>query len=103
MTKFPNANPPLDPRDSALNENPTAPDSMNSDIGSTGGPTDPVNKGDRPIPQELTGRAAGTGEDLLSLFSNRSDEHLTDGFRAGNGDDPDTDVERTDDQAQIDR
>lgn len=103
MPKSSNANPPLDPRGSALNANPTVPDSMNSDIGATGGPGDPVNKGDRPLPQELTGRAAGTGEDLLSLFANSSDEHLTDGFRAGNGDDPDTDVERTDDQAQIDR
>lgn len=103
MPKTPNADEPVDPRDSALHANPTVPDSMNSDIGSTGGPTDPVSKGDRPLPQELTGRAAGTSEDLQSLFANSSDEHLTDGFRAGNGDDPDTDVERTDDQAQIDR
>ena len=103
MAKTPNANPPLDPRDSALNVNPTSPDSMSSDVGSTGGPTDPRAKGDRPLPEELTGRAAGTGEDLIALFENGNDEHLTDGFRAGNGDDPDTDVERSDDQAQIDR
>ncbi|GEM_PF-2845669 len=103
MSKFPNDNPPVDPRDSSLHDNPAIPDHMPSHQASRGDPTDPVNKGDGPLPEELTGRAAGTGEDLLSLFANGSDEHLADGFRAGNGDDPDTDAERSDDQAQIDR
>ncbi|MBC8086152.1 MAG: hypothetical protein H7Z40_02735 [Phycisphaerae bacterium] len=76
---------------------------MKNHEGPTDGPNDPLNKGDRPLPEELTGRATGTGEDLLSLFSNGSDEHLADGFRAGNGDDPDTDAERSDDEPQIDR
>jgi hypothetical protein len=69
----------------------------------SGRPDDPVNKGDGPLPEELTGRAAGTGEDLTSLFANGSDEHLADGFRAGNGDDPETEIDTKDDQAQIER
>lgn len=60
-------------------------------------------KGDEARKTELTGRATGTGEDLTSLFANGSDEHLRDGFRSGNGDDPDSDVERGDDTPQIDR
>ena len=103
MANDPKANPPLDPRDSALNTNPTLPDSINSDIGSTGASEEPLSKGDRPLPEELTGRASGTEEDLTSLFSNDSAEHLTDGFRSGNGDDPEADVERSDDGSQIDR
>lgn len=103
MATDPKANPPLDPRDSALNANPTLPDSINSDVGSTGVSDDQLSKGDRPLPEEITGRAAGTEEDLTSLFANDSAEHLTDGFRSGNGDDPETDVERTDDDSQIDR
>lgn len=66
-------------------------------------PEDPDSRGDQPQPRELTGRASGTGEDLLSLFANGSDEHLCDGFRSGSGDDPESDVERTDDIPQIDR
>lgn len=64
---------------------------------------DPDSKGDESRKQELTGRAAGTGEDLTSLFANGSDEHLRDGFHSGNGDDPDSDVERTDEFPRIDR
>lgn len=60
-------------------------------------------KGDEASKDELTGRAFGTGEDLTSLFANGSDEHLRDGFRSGNGDDPDSDVERGDDTPQVDR
>ncbi|MEP6833752.1 MAG: hypothetical protein ABJB74_10165 [Gemmatimonas sp.] len=66
-------------------------------------PEDPDTRGDEPAPRELTGRAAGTDEDLSSLFANGSDEHLRDGFRSGNGDDPESDVERDDDLPQIDR
>lgn len=77
---------------------PSAPTDLN--IGRT---DDIDSKGDESRRQELTGRATGTGEDLLSLFANGSDEHLRDGFRAGNGDDPEGDVERTDEFPQIDR
>ena len=66
-------------------------------------PEDPDARGDEGQIRELTGRATGTGEDLTSLFANGSDEHLRDGFRSGNGDDPESDVERADDLPQIDR
>ena len=66
-------------------------------------PEDPDSRGDESQTQELTGRASGTGEDLASLFANESDEHLSDGFRSGNGDDPESDVDATDDLPQIDR
>jgi hypothetical protein len=42
----------------------------------------------------LTGRASATGESLTQLFSNRTAEHLSDGFCGGSGDDPDTDIAR---------
>lgn len=42
-----------------------------------------------PIAEELTGRASKTDEDLKSLFSNESEEHLEDGFKGGSGDEPD--------------
>ena len=47
--------------------------------------------GDGPLSEELPGRAGQTNEDLTSLMANRTQEHLEDGFRAGNGDDPETD------------
>ena len=34
-------------------------------------------------PEEVTGRASGTDDDLVSLFSNDSGEHIDDGFRGG--------------------
>ena len=44
---------------------------------------------DTPLPDELTGRASKTSEDLTALFRNETPEHLTDGFRGASGDDPD--------------
>jgi hypothetical protein len=41
-----------------------------------------------PLPEEVTGRASGTDDDLVSLFGNESDEHVRDGFRGGSQDDP---------------
>ena len=39
------------------------------------------------VPEELTGRADATNEDLTALFANDSAEHVTDGFRGGSDDD----------------
>ena len=39
-----------------------------------------------PMSEELTGRAARTEDDLNSLFSNQTEEHLDDGFSGGSGD-----------------
>lgn len=94
--------PPLDPRGKALNDNPTVPSTFNSDVGESGNRDKDVSIDETSLPEELTGRASGTGEDLEALFENTSDEHLADGFRAGNGDDPETDVERSDDQDELD-
>lgn len=47
----------------------------------------PAELDDRPLPDELTGRAGKTADDLETLFDNESEEHLTDGFKGGSGDD----------------
>ena len=41
-----------------------------------------------PLPDELTGRASKTDDELTTLFQNPDDEHVTDGFRGGSGDEP---------------
>ena len=53
------------------------------------------------VPEELTGRASTTREKLTTLFSNRSDAHLADGFRGGSGDDPDAGVVLRDDSQAL--
>lgn len=67
---------------------------QNSDVGlphaisETDRPSTPVLEGGTPLPEELTGRASGTGEDLTALFNNESPAHLADGFRGGSEDEP---------------
>lgn len=39
------------------------------------------------VPDELTGRADATSEDLTALFRNDSTGHFTDGFHGGSDDD----------------
>lgn len=51
-------------------------------------PDTPQLEGGTPLPEELTGRASGTSEDLTALFDNESTAHLADGFRGGSADDP---------------
>ena len=43
--------------------------------------------GGTPLPDELTGRASKTSDDLATLFDNASEEHIKDGFRGGSGED----------------
>lgn len=52
----------------------------------TARPSLPILDGLSDQPRELTGRAAGTTEDLNALFTNTSPEHLADGFRGGSDD-----------------
>ena len=54
--------------------------------GGTNRPETPSLEGRIPLPEELTGRASGTSEDLVALFANQSRAHLTDGFRSGSED-----------------
>ena len=49
-------------------------------------PEVPADLEDRPAPEELTGRASKTEEDLGSLFGNEGGDHLSDGFKGGSGD-----------------
>jgi hypothetical protein len=60
-------------------------------------PESPELEGREPLPAELTGRASGTNDDLVSLFDNATNEHLSDGFRGGSEDVPGSaDVARSD-------
>jgi hypothetical protein len=54
--------------------------------GSTRRAETPELEGRTPLPEELTGRASGTDEDLVALMGNTSGDHLADGFRGGSED-----------------
>jgi hypothetical protein len=100
MSKHPSS--PVNSSPTSQNTNSTLPDTVNSDAAeSATSDGDPTTRGDGPLPEEVTGRASYTGEDLVSLMANDTADHITDGFRAGNGDDPETDVD-VDDDEQID-
>ena len=58
--------------------------------GGTERPETPALEGRTPLPEEITGLAAGTDDDLVALFGNASAAHLADGFRGGSEDDPAT-------------
>lgn len=51
-------------------------------------PDTPELEGGIPLPEELTGRASGTGDYLTALFDDETAAHLADGFRGGSGDEP---------------
>lgn len=65
--------------------------------GSTRHPEYPSLEGRTPLPEEITGRASATNEDLVELFVNESDAHLEDGFRGGSEDETRDDVDGPDD------
>jgi hypothetical protein len=54
--------------------------------GGTTRPETPELEGREPLPEEVTGKASGTDEDLTSLFDDEDGEHMTDGFRGGSED-----------------
>jgi len=56
--------------------------------GATSRAETPELEGRIPLPEEITGRASGTGEDLIALFDDQSAAHVADGFRGGSGDVP---------------
>jgi len=70
----------------------------------TSRPDTPELEGGTPLPEELTGRASGTGEDVSALFANDAADHFADGFRGGSNDDrgsdlpKDTDTDRDADE-----
>ncbi len=55
-------------------------------------PDAPALEGGIPLPEELTGRASSTNEEVTTLFARDTAEHFTDGFRGGSGDDPGSDL-----------
>ncbi|MBK9550259.1 MAG: hypothetical protein IPO52_14420 [Gemmatimonadetes bacterium] len=61
-----------------------------SDDGTTMAPEYPALEGREPLPEEITGRASGTRDDLVSLFDSTDRDHLADGFRGGSEDDDDS-------------
>lgn len=54
--------------------------------GATTRPETPELEGRMPLPEELTGKASATDEDLVKLFDDKQREHLADGFRGGSDD-----------------
>ncbi|MBK7594754.1 MAG: hypothetical protein IPP98_04210 [Gemmatimonadetes bacterium] len=58
-----------------------------SDDGTTTQPEYPALEGRDPLPEEITGRASGTRDDLVALFDSTDRDHLADGFRGGSEDD----------------
>ena len=56
--------------------------------GETSRPETPELEGRVPLPEEITGRATGTRDDLVALFDDQSGGHVADGFRGGSGDVP---------------
>jgi len=63
----------------------------------TSRPDTPELEGGTPLPEELTGRASATDEDLTSLFANDSGDHIADGFRGGSNADPESEILNEDD------
>jgi|CXWL01.1.fsa_nt_gi hypothetical protein len=57
------------------------------DDGTTMQPEYPALEGREPLPEEITGRASGTRDDLVTLFDSTDRDHLADGFRGGSEDD----------------
>jgi hypothetical protein len=57
----------------------------------TSRPETPELEGVTPLPEELTGRASATPEDLATLFRNDAPDHMADGFRGGSNSDHEAD------------
>lgn len=70
--------------------------------GSTRRAETPELEGRTPLPEELTGRASGTDEDLVALMGNTTGAHLADGFRGGSDDEGIADSDATGDAVNDD-
>ncbi len=67
-----------------------------ANVARTTRPDTPELEGGTPLPEELTGRASGTGESLGALFANAGAQHMADGFRGGSNDDTGSDIPKGD-------
>lgn len=54
--------------------------------GGTTRPETPELEGRMPLPEEVTGKASATDEDLVTLFDEDDAGHIADGFRGGSDD-----------------
>jgi hypothetical protein len=54
--------------------------------GRTSRPESPEFEGRMPLPEELTGKASRTDDDLVALFREYDGEQMADGFRGGSDD-----------------
>jgi hypothetical protein len=54
--------------------------------GGTTRPETPELEGRMPLPEEVTGKASATDEDLVALFEENDSGHIADGFRGGSDD-----------------
>ena len=59
------------------------------EAGDTTRPETPELEGVMPLPEEITGKASGTDDDLVALFGDEDGDHIADGFRGGSEDEPD--------------
>ena len=65
---------------------PRRPKSESHADGDTSRPETPELEGRVPLPEELTGKASSTDDDLVTLFDDSDGGHIADGFRGGSDD-----------------
>jgi len=66
-------------------------------VAKTSRPDTPELEAGTPLPEEITGRATGTDEDVAALFASTDAAHLADGFRGGSDDDAGSDLSKDQD------
>jgi hypothetical protein len=69
-------------------EKPRKNTSVSHSSGGTNRPETPELEGRMPLPEEVTGKASATDDDLVSLFNDKEGGHIADGFRGGSEDEP---------------
>ena len=85
-----------------MSRRPDSPKQRPAAVANTSRPDTPELEGGTPLPEELTGRATGTNEDVTALFASEDAAHLADGFRGGSDDDSGSDLSKEEDTGSDD-
>jgi len=85
-----------------MSSRPDAPKKRHVAVASTSRPDTPELEGGTPLPEEITGRATGTNEDVTALFASNDPAHLADGFRGSSDDDRGSDISKDEDTGSDD-